>query len=230
MVVPLQMSTNPRLLPMDELAKLQLLGQPLEPFLTSLEYSWDLLRVLNEQLSVMKPNRDQTAHIATTAVLDASEGAIIIEAGASIGHFSIIKGPCYIGKNCQVREHCLVQACSLEADVIIRPFSEIKRSLVMEGTHIHASSISDSVIGENCRIAARTTTANRRLDRQEISATVAGEKVPTGRTNLGVICGHRVTLGVGVTCMPGIHIGSDAVIFPGETVYTAVEAGATVRS
>ncbi len=209
---------------------MQIFGKSLYPFLDSLEHSWQLLDLLNDQLFALKTARDETVQIASSAVLDVSEGAIVLEAGASIGYFSIIKGPCYIGKNCQVREHCLVQASSLEANVIIRPFSEIKRSLVMQGTHIHASLISDSVIGENCRIAAHTTTANRRLDRGEISATVAGEKVPTGRTSLGVICGHRVTMGVGVTCMPGVLIGSDAVIFPGETVYTAVEAGTTVRS
>jgi NDP-sugar pyrophosphorylase family protein len=191
---------------------------------------WLLHEIVSSRLSTLVSLHDLSAQIASTAVLDESKGTIVLEAGASVGHFSIIKGPCYIGKNCQVREHCLVQASSLEADVIIRPFSEIKRSLVMQGTHIHASLISDSVIGENCRIAARTTTANRRLDRGEISVTVAGERIATGRTSLGLICGHRVTLGVGVTCMPGIQIGSDAVIFPGEAVYTAVEAGATVRS
>lgn len=191
---------------------------------------WQLLNLLEEQLGELESFQDPAAQIAPTAILDESAGAIVIEAGASIGNFSIIKGPCYIGTNCQVREHCLVQACSLEAEVIIRPFSEIKRSHIMKGAHIHASLISDSIIGEDCRIAARVTTANRRLDRGEISVAVGNKKIPTGHTSLGVICGHRVTMGVGVTCMPGVQIGSDAVIFPGETVYTAVEAGATVRS
>ncbi len=230
MVDPSQMST--KLLPgiASEFSGQELLGKIHDIADDAFEHPWQLLRTLEHELGRQSSSSDASAQIADTAVLDEHSGAIVIAAGAIIGHHTVIKGPCYIGKNVQVREFCLIEASSLEENVIVRPYSEIKRSLLMADTHVHACLIDDSVIGSGCRFAAHTTTANRRLDRKEISLTVQGEKVPTGRTSLGIICGHRVSTGIGVTFMPGVLVGSDASIFPGQTVYTAVAPGSRVRT
>jgi UDP-N-acetylglucosamine diphosphorylase / glucose-1-phosphate thymidylyltransferase / UDP-N-acetylgalactosamine diphosphorylase / glucosamine-1-phosphate N-acetyltransferase / galactosamine-1-phosphate N-acetyltransferase len=219
------MSTRDHFFPWMGLEELELLGKPILDNLpaTQVAYSWELLAVLSVQIEQLESQAAMSVEISPTAVIDKTNGPVVIASGASIEAHAIIKGPCYIGKNVQVREFCLVAGSSLEENVIIRPFSEIKHSLIMKNTHIHASMVSDSIIGQNCRIAARTTFANRRLDRGEISCYLASNRFPTGRTRLGAVLGHNVQTGVGTSLMPGVLIGSGAVIYPHQVVTRNVE-------
>ena len=183
----------------------------------SLKNTWDLFG-LNEALLARQQDRvSQSAQVSPTAAI---QGMVIVEDGAVIHEYAVIKGPCYIGKNAVVGDHALIRgATSLAEAVKIGPFSEVARSIVMEQSSLHSGYLGDSIIGRQCHLGAGFITANRRLDRQPVKVTVKGERVSTGRIGLGVIMGHRVMAGIRVGTMPGITIGSDVKIGPGEMIF-----------
>src|SRR5208337_1902683 len=92
----------------------------------------------------------------------------------------------------------------------------------------HLSYIGDSIIGENCNIAAGTITANIRLDEKVLSLQVKGRLQNTGRKKLGVIMGDAVQTGINANIMPGVRLGSGAYIGPGTVVLKDVPSGQVV--
>ncbi len=187
----------------------------LEEPLPSLKYPWDLFafqKLFDQQL---KSQVDESAHIATTAVIDESAGKVWIESGVKIGHASRIVGPAYIGKNVTVGDFCLIRESSLEANVLVGAHSEIARSIMMPASTIHRGYIGNSIIGAGTKLGAGLVTANKRFDRQLISVEVKGKLVSSGQKALGVMIGDQVRVGTNVTTMPGICIGSQSTILPG---------------
>ncbi len=63
-------------------------------------------------------------------------------------------------------------------------------------------------------VGAGTVTGNVRLDRGAIQAIVKEKKVGTDLKSLGAIVGKNTKIGINVSLMPGILIGSDCVIGP----------------
>ena len=72
------------------------------------------------------------------------------------------------------------------------------------------------------RLAYGVHTANFRLDRKPIKLKLLKTSIDTGRTKLGALLGAGTNIGVNVSLMPGITTGQSCVIFPGNTVNTAL--------
>lgn len=189
----------------------------------SIKHPWDLF-TLAAALFSKAPQISPKSHIHKTAHL---EGAVTVEEGAQIHAFAVIKGPAYIGKNAVVGSHALVRdGAVLEAGAMVGAHAEVARSIIMENSHMHSGYIGDSIIGRNTSIGAGFITANRRLDRGEISINNKSEKVKTGRTRFGVLMGHDVKVGIHAGTMPGVVVGSGATIGPGTIVFEDVSAKA----
>jgi bifunctional UDP-N-acetylglucosamine pyrophosphorylase/glucosamine-1-phosphate N-acetyltransferase len=116
----------------------------------------------------------------------------------------------------------------LERGVQIERYCDLKNSVIGERTHIHSGFVGDSVIGKNCRIGAGFITANKRLDRSSIGATVKAKKVDSGRVSLGALIGDNVRIGVRVSTMPGAIVGSNSNIYPGAIVKRYFESGSDI--
>lgn len=187
---------------------------------STLKYPWDLLDIKNMLLKNVKGRMDRGAKVSKDAQIDSD---VIVEAGAEILEGAKIKGPAYIGKNVMVGTNALIRAATdLEEGVSIGAFTEVKNSLIMEGTTIHSGFIGDSIIGGRCKIGSGFTTANRKIDRGEIKTTVKEVKVGTGLTSLGVIVGENSKIGIKVSTMPGVIIGNNTIIGPGTSVFKNV--------
>lgn len=197
-----------------------------EPF--TFKFPWNLLDVKNYAIRNISRKISEQAQIAESAKII---GEVVVEDGARIFENAVIKGPCYIGKNTVVGDFTLIRENTvLEEGVVVGVFSEIKNSLIGKNTHIHSGYIGDSVVGENCRIGADICVSNARLDRAEIFSIVGNKKVNTHKKSLGVIMGDEVKCGIRVGTMPGIIIGSNAIIGPATTVMKNVERDTTVYS
>jgi len=171
--------------------------------LSSLKYPWQLFSLTKYLLD--KNLGDQKAHIGKNTKI--FEGAII-------------KGPCYIGDNCVIGNNAVVRDyANLEDGVIVGAFAEVARSVFQQNTHIHSGYFGDSIFGESCRVGAGTITANARLDRGEIK--------DTGLTSLGAIVGQNSHLGINVSLMPGVLIGSNCVVGPSSVVFENIEDNST---
>lgn len=189
----------------------------------SLKYPWQLFETTKYLLdSRLKGQEiDPTAKIAKSAIID---GNVYIGPNTKVFEGAVIKGPCYIGPNCVIGNNAVVRDyTNLEEGAMVGALAEVARSIFQKGAHVHSGYCGDSILGEGCRIGAGTVTANVRLDRGEIKTNVKGEKINTGLTSLGAIVGANTHIGVNVSLMPGVLIGSNCVVGPGTVVSENIE-------
>lgn len=186
---------------------------------------WDILDA-NERVLASLPHR-VNGTVEQGAVL---KGPIWLEESASIKSGSYVEGPIYIGKESRVGPNARIRpSTSIGDNVAVGTSCEVKNSIIMNGTNVpHLSYIGDSIIGENCNIAAGTITANIRLDEKVLSLEVKGRLQNTGRKKLGVIMGDRVQTGINANIMPGVRLGSGAYIGPGTVILKDVPSGQIV--
>lgn len=136
---------------------------------------------------------------------------------------AVIKGPCYVGDNCVIGNNAIVRNYSnLEEGAMVGALAEVTRCLFQKGAHVHSGYFGDSIIGENCRVGAGTVTANVRLDRGVIKN--------TGLTSLGAIVGPNTHIGINVSLMPGVLIGSNCIVGPGSVIPENIEDNTTLYS
>ena len=136
----------------------------------------------------------------------------IVEEPAAIGEGAVIGPHCYIRKYSSVGKNCRIVG------------SEIKNSIIMDGTKLHRCYVGDSVVGRSCNIAAGTVLANLRLDEKNVSMRINGKSIDTGRRKLGAIVADGVKFGVNAAVMPGRRIWPGMLIPPCCVVRSDVEA------
>jgi len=183
----------------------------------SLKYPWDLFD-LNRRLM----DRHLQAHQAESAwvsPLAHVEGDVHIGENAKIFEYAVVKGPCYVGDDCVIGTHSLVRDYTdLEPGTIIGAHAEVARCLFQAGASTHSGYFGDSVFDRSARAGAGTVTANVTVHRSEVKSTVRGERVRTGRNSLGAVVGEDTQLGINVSTMPGVLIGSRSFVAPGIVV------------
>ncbi len=186
---------------------------------TSFKYPWQLFEITKSLFdSSLKAQKiHPTAKIAKNVII---EGNVHVEKNARIFENAIIKGPCYIGKDCIIGNHALVRDyTNLEEGVIVGAHAEVTRCIFQKNTHVHSGYFGDSIFGEGCRVGAGTVTGNVRLDRGEIKS--------TGLTSLGAIVGQNTNIGINVSLMPGVLIGSNCLIGPASVVFENLQDNTT---
>ncbi len=195
----------------------------IEKEVISLKYGFDLFSIKNYILNKLNNFISEKAEISKSAII---ENNVFIEEGVKVLENAVIKGPCFIGKNAVIGTNALVRNKScIEENAVVGSNIEVKNSLIMKNTTTHSGLLEDSILGQNCRIAAGVLTANVRLDRSNIKSEVKGEKVDTGLKYFGILVGSNTDFGVRITTMPGIIIGSKCLIGPSTIVMKNLEKG-----
>lgn len=189
----------------------------------TLKYSWDFMLLSD---SILR-SRIKGKNISPTASIDSNviiEGDVWIGDGTKIFDGAIIKGPCYIGNNCIIGNHSLVRGSIIEDNCIIGAHAEVARCFFQRDVHTHSGYFGDSVFDEGVRIGAGTITANRRIDRNTIRSVIKGERIDSNLNSLGAIIGRGSRLGVHVSLMPGVLIGSNVIVGPHTMVTKNIES------
>ena len=186
---------------------------------------WDLLEANERILMNFTPQVKGTVEPGATI-----RGSVCLEQTAVVRSGCCIEGPAYIGKGAAIGPNSRIRPCtSIGDEVNVGTSCEIKNCIIMNGTKIpHLSYIGDSIIGENCNLAAGTITANIRLDEAPVKVKLKGRVVDSGRRKLGTIMGDGVQTGINTSIMPGVRVGSASYIGPGLVLYEDVPADSTV--
>ena len=198
----------------------------------SIKYPWNLFEFVEELMEDRGENISSEASIADSATIS---GDVIIEEGAKIYENATINGPAYIGKNATVGNNTLIRDhTALEREVTVGANTEIKNSVFLPNSSIHSEYFGDSIVGHDTKIGAGTITANRRFREDGERPTIESDLLEkdysqeSGRSFLGAFIGDNVDIGVNVSIMPGVQIGSDSRIGPGTIVRENVDHGETV--
>jgi len=154
-------------------------------------------------------------------IIEKSGGGSFIHPSATIGKCVEIEGPCYIGKDAEIRHGALLRKGSWISDgAVVGHSSEVKNSVLLPGaTAPHFNYVGDSILGFGVNLGAGTKLSNVRNDRGSVPITNKnGERFDSGLGKLGAMIGDGSQLGCNVVTNPGAIISPGAMISPNETV------------
>ncbi len=135
------------------------------------------------------------------------EGPVHIKSGTVVGPNAFIRGKTVIGKNSKIGHGV-----------------EIKNSIIGDNTFFsHLNYLGDSVVGDGCLMGGGAIAANLRFDKKEVKVHVKEKMVNTHRKKMGVIMGDNSFVGINTSLMPGVIIGSEAVVGPHKMVKRNIE-------
>ncbi|MCX8195517.1 MAG: sugar phosphate nucleotidyltransferase [Acidilobaceae archaeon] len=184
---------------------------------------WDLL-VANRIALDLELREEVKGEVSSLASV---EGKVFVEEGAEVKAFAAIEGPAYIARGAEVGPHSHIRPYSvILREAHVGAFTQVKGSLIMEGSKApHLNYVGDSIIGEHVNLGAGAIAANLRFDEAPVEVTIKGKRVSSGMRKLGAFVGGHAKVGINVSIMPGVKIGSYAWIWPGCVVSRDVETG-----
>ncbi len=182
-----------------------------------LKYPWNLLEIRKYLFKkYLKKSIGKNVKISESAEII---GDVSIGDNVSIMEKAVIKGPAFIGNNVFIGNNAILRGgVNIEDNCAIGANMEIKNSLILQNSTTHSGFIGDSIIGNDCRIAAQFCTGNVRLDREIVATEVKGLKTETGYKYLGTFVGNRADIGIKVSTMPGAIIGKNVTVGPSTVV------------
>lgn len=194
----------------------------------SIKYPWQVLDVMEfflEQIQGQKISKD--TQISDKATV---KGNVIIEKGVRIFEGAVVNGPVYIGENTIIANSALVRHSMVGENCVIGYSSEVTRSYLKNDVWLHKNYVGDSVFESNISLGSGTVTGNLRLDEQNIIEKIKENDIDTKRNKLGAIIGSNVRIGINVSIMPGIKIGSGSFIGPAALINTDIPDNSYVKA
>ena len=155
------------------------------------------------------------------------KGPVFIDPSVQLPAFGSIEGPCYIGKNTQIRPGVYIRGNVIVGDSCVLGNScEFKNSLILEGAQIpHFSYVGDSIIGNKAHLGAGVICSNLRLDQESVKIhSLGGERIETHLRKLGAIVGDYAEVGCNTVLNPG------SLLLPNSCVYPSVDFKGTLES
>jgi glucose-1-phosphate thymidylyltransferase len=180
-------------------------------------FSWDLLNANSLALSLMKPKISG----------ELEEGAKI-RGPVEIGEGSVVRSGCYItgpvsiGRNCDIGPNVtILPATSIGESVRVGSNSELRNSIVMNGTRIGSSAIiSDSILGASCTLGDQTIT--------ETGAAIVDIEGELYRAEFGAILADNDIVGSRVLVNPGTLVGTDSRVGSAASIRGWIDRGSKV--
>ncbi len=141
------------------------------------------------------------------AVLDATNGPIIVQADTEIRANAVLTGPLAIGPHCLIRTGADIREdCSFGPNT--RVGGEIIGSVFLGNANKqHHGFLGQSIIGEWANVGAGTTTSNLKNTYGTIRMPVNGMDEPTARLFLGSVIGDHAKVGIGTYLSTGSVVG-----------------------
>jgi bifunctional UDP-N-acetylglucosamine pyrophosphorylase/glucosamine-1-phosphate N-acetyltransferase len=172
-------------------------------------------------------NVDPSAKVHPEALLDDSNGPILIGAGTMVCRGAVIRGPAMIGANCLVGDQAMLRGPVWLGDGTRIGFAtELKNAIVGEQVAIGPMCfVADSKLERGAYLGALVRTSNHRLDRANVSVMVDGRPMDSGRDKLGCLIGAGASLGIQVIILPGRIVAAGSLFGPRITIEKNLPAG-----
>ena len=148
------------------------------------------------------------------AILDARKGAIILEDGVRVGSNALLQGPCFVGKDTQIKPFAdlkngttIGRSCKVGGEIdgaIIDDFSNKQ----------HYGFIGESYIGSWVNLGAGTTCSDLKNNYSAVKSFSSSQlKQDTKRQFLGCVVGDYTRLGIGSMINTGAYIGEGCCLY-----------------
>ena len=151
------------------------------------------------------------ATVSRHAVLDTTEGPIVIDAGARVGALSLVRGPAYIGQKTRL-DRCYFANAIVGKDC--RLGGEIADSIIGDFTNKHHEGfLGHSLVGDWVNLGALTTTSDLKNNYGEVRLAFKDQKYPTGTIKFGSIIGDYAKTAIGTMLGTGSVVDLGANLF-----------------
>ncbi|MEX0938597.1 MAG: putative sugar nucleotidyl transferase [Pirellulales bacterium] len=202
--------------------------RPIEAALPLLEYPHDIVRhhlaTVSDNLQARLADggyrelRDGVlaadgAKIGQHVVVDASQGPIVLEEGASIGPYCFLRGPVHVGRNARVIEHS-----ALKDGVVLghttKIGGEVEASIVEPYSNKqHHGFLGHSYLGSWINLGAGTCNSDLKNTYGPVNMIYRDQKVPTGMQFLGSIIGDYAKTAINTGIFTGKTIGVCSMVY-----------------
>ncbi len=182
----------------------------LETFTDNLNF-----RIAKENYSEIKDGLfvAKNATIDPTVSVHAKNGPIILDEDASIGPFSFINGPAYLGPKARVIEHAAIKdAVSIGHTTKIG--GEVEASVIEPFTNKqHHGFLGHSYLGSWINLGAGTCNSDLKNTYGEVKMEYRGQKVSTGMQFIGCIVGDYAKSAINTGIFTGKLIGTCSMVY-----------------
>ncbi|MDP6229420.1 MAG: putative sugar nucleotidyl transferase [Candidatus Marinimicrobia bacterium] len=206
------------------------------------EYLWEAIDLTHQQIekdvqfftefsspetdAIMINEKNIFAHKSTIiskgAVIDASNGPVIIANETSIKPLAYLEGPLYLGEKCIVEPMTQIKGgCSIGS--VCKLGGEIN-SVIIQGwsNKVHDGHLGDAYLGQWVNLGAGTVNSNLKNNYSDIDVMVNGTVTNTGSKHVGCFMGDHVKTAIGTRLNTGTVIGPGSNIavkgFPPKTI------------
>lgn len=156
------------------------------------------------------------------------KGKVYIHPTVKLPAYGCIEGPCYIGKNTELRPGTYIRGNVIIGESCVLGNScEFKNTLILDNAQIpHFSYIGDSVIGNKAHLGAGVICSNLRLDQRNVKIFDLERKShDTQMRKLGAIVGDEVEIGCNTVLNPGSLLSRNSMVYPNTTFSGTLNSG-----
>lgn len=151
------------------------------------------------------------AHVEPGVVFDVRGGAIVLEQHSIVRAGSRLEGPLFVGPGTEIlggdiRHSSFGPRCKVRGEISSSVF-------LGYGNKAHEGFLGHSVVGRWVNLGAGTTTSNLKNTYGPVRLDVHGQRIETGRTNLGTLFGDHAKTAIGTLLETGTVIGAGANVF-----------------
>jgi len=155
----------------------------------------------------------QGAAVEPGVVFDVRAGPVVLEAGSEIRSGTRLEGPAFVGAGTRilggyVRASVFGPECRVRGEVAASVF-------LGYANKAHDGFVGHSVVGRWTNLGAGSITSNLKNTYGPVRLDVAGERIETGRLNVGSLLGDHAKTAIGTLLPTGAVVSAGANVFGG---------------
>jgi UDP-N-acetylglucosamine diphosphorylase / glucose-1-phosphate thymidylyltransferase / UDP-N-acetylgalactosamine diphosphorylase / glucosamine-1-phosphate N-acetyltransferase / galactosamine-1-phosphate N-acetyltransferase len=153
------------------------------------------------------------ALLAQYVVSDTRQGPILLDSQASVGPYTFLRGPAYVGPKTRIIEHSAIKdAVSIGHTVKIG--GEVEASVIEPYSNKqHHGFLGHSYLGSWINLGAGTCNSDLKNTYGQVKMDYRGESVPTGMQFLGCIMGDYAKSAINTGIFTGKMIGACSMVY-----------------
>jgi NDP-sugar pyrophosphorylase family protein len=179
----------------------------------NLAQAWEILLTLHLRLADEIKPENQGTMIGHPVIGE----KVFIGAGTVVEPGAYIKGPAWIGENCQIRHGAYIREnVIVGGGSVVGNSTELKNSILFKGCQVpHYNYVGDSILGAKVHLAAGVIVSNLKLSGDLITLRVGDQVLTTGLRKFGALLGDGAEIGCNAVLNPGSIIGRRSLVYPG---------------
>ncbi len=151
------------------------------------------------------------ATVEPGVVFDVRQGAVVLDQGSEVRSGSRLEGPTYVGLGTKVlggfiRGSVFGPECRVRGEIAASVFLGYSNKS-------HDGFVGHSFVGHWVNLGAGTTTSNLKNTYGPVRLEVDGERIETGRMNLGTLFGDHAKTAIGTMLATGTIVSAGANVF-----------------